>query len=474
MNGKHFGLIMLAAVGVALIPLAASAAKRETVTLTPGTILTRTAQVKPGEYLLPSDDETGKTASVTIRGDNLTIDFANAILRGTAPETLPDARKGTAIRVEGRNVTIKRLRVHGYKIGLFAQNCPGLRVLDSDLSYNWKQHLKSTPERENLDDWMSYHHNEANEWLRYGAALYLDGCDGFEVKNVRVRGGQCGLMLPRSNKGLVWNCDFSYLSGIGVGLYRSSENRVLHNKIDWCVRGYSHGVYNRGQDSAGILVFEQCNKNLFAYNSVTHGGDGFFLWAGQTTMDTGQGGCNDNLLYGNDFSFAPTNGIEVTFSRNKIVSNWVEGCDHGVWGGYSYDTLILRNYFQRNNRGVAIEHGQHNVMRGNRFWGDNEAIVLWQNAKQDPDWGYPKHHDTVSHDYKIEYNYFEPVKTAFSLRDTRDVRFYNNYVEARSAALLLTGATPGPELRRKLHHGTCARCGKRLRSKQRHEGLPSG
>ena len=35
-------------------------------------------------------------------------------------------------------------------------------------------------------------------------------------------------------------------------------------------------------------------------------------------MDTGQGGCNDNLLYGNDFSHAPTNGIEATFSRNAF------------------------------------------------------------------------------------------------------------------------------------------------------------
>ena len=31
----------------------------------------------------------------------------------------------------------------------------------------------------------------------------------------------------------------------------------------------------------------------------------FFLWAGQTTMDTGEGGCNDNtLIDGNDFSYA--------------------------------------------------------------------------------------------------------------------------------------------------------------------------
>jgi hypothetical protein len=102
-------------------------------------------------------------------------------------------------------------------------------------------------------------------------------------------------------------------------MYRSSFNTIAYNKINFNVRGYSDGVYNRGQDSAGILVYEQSNSNLFYKNSVTHGGDGFFLWAGQTTMDSGKGGCNDNVLQGNDFSYAPTNGIEVTFSRNVIM-----------------------------------------------------------------------------------------------------------------------------------------------------------
>ena len=125
----------------------------------------------------------------------------------------------------------------------------------------------------------------------------------------------------------------------------------MHNKIDWCVRGYSHGFYNRGQDSAGILMYEQSSRNVVAYNSVTHGGDGLFLWAGQSTMETGEGGSNDNLFYGNDFSHAPTNGIEATFSRNRFVANRVEENWHGVWGGYSYESLFLRNTFAEQHRG---------------------------------------------------------------------------------------------------------------------------
>jgi hypothetical protein len=196
----------------------------------------------------------------------------------------------------------------------------------------------------------------------------------------------------------------------------------MHNRIDWCVRGYGHGFYNRGQDSAGILMYEQSSGNVVAYNSVTHGGDGLFLWAGQSTMDTGKGGSNDNLFYGNDFSHAPTNGIEATFSRNRFVANRVEENWHGVWGGYSFESLILRNTFARNDEAIAIEHGQDNVIAGNTFTNDATAIRLWWNPTQDPNWGYPKFHDTDSRDYLLAGNLFTGVKTPHDITGTRNVR----------------------------------------------------
>src|SRR5581483_2804830 len=79
---------------------------------------------------------------------------------------------------------------------------------------------------------------------------------------------------------------------------------------------------------------------------------------GQSTMDTGQGGCNDNLLYGNDFSGAPANGIEMTFSRNTVVNNLMDECWHGIWGGYSYDSKIIGNCFSTSDEHIAIEHGR--------------------------------------------------------------------------------------------------------------------
>lgn len=416
-----FGIVML-------VLIVHTAFAQKTINLQPGMTISSSITVKKAKYRFSSDSDDGNQGVIKISGDNLTIDFNGAEFIGTPENTPPDQRKGTAIQIlNGKNITIKNLKVRGYKIGLIARNIQGLRILDSDFSYNWKQHLKSTLDSEDLDDWMSYHQNEKDEWLRYGAGIYLRGCDDFEVKKVTIEGGQNGLMLMESNKGKIWNNKFSFLSSIGLGMYRSSENKVMHNNIDWCVRGYSHGVYNRGQDSAGILIYEQSNHNTFAYNSVTHGGDGFFLWAGQTTMDTGKGGANDNLVYGNDFSHAPTNGIETTFSRNDFVNNLVLECWHGVWGGYSFNSKFKENRFGLNAQAIAIEHGQENEISENLFYRNNEGIVLWANKTQDPNWGYAKLRDTKSRDYLIENNQFaETSLQVFKFNLTQNIKLQDN------------------------------------------------
>lgn len=406
--------------------------------------ITESVKLDPRTVVAPSQKEDGSDAALVIRGNGITVDFNGFVLRGSPEETLPNLRKGTGIRVEGTNITLKNLKVHGYKVGLIAKGVKGLKIIDSDFSYNWKQKLASTLEKEDLSDWMSYHRNEKDEWLRYGAGVYLRDCDEALIRGVTIKGGQNGLMITETDRAEIIGNDFSFLSSVGLGMYQSSHNLIQQNKIDWCVRGYSHGVYNRGQDSTGILIYEQSNKNVFAYNSVTHGGDGFFLWAGQTTMDTGQGGCNDNLLIGNDFSHAPTNGIEATFSRNAFVNNLMLECWHGAWLGYSYETLVLGNTFGLNGEAIAWEHGLNNIIKGNTFRRDTNGIVLWQKKSEDPNWGYPKYRDTSSRNNLIENNRFFGIpQTVFNLRNTKGVTAKGNQFEA-NARLVTADADAEP------------------------------
>ena len=367
-----------------------------------GQVITRSARVLRRTY---------RISGVVIRGDNITVDFAGATLQGTPADT--------AIRIDGgKNVRIIQARARGYKVGILARGTRNLTLEDNDLSYNWKPRLFSLVEHESLVDWLSFHHNEKDEWLRYGAAIYLaDVAGGKIVENGAVQ-GMNGLLVVRSNGLSIRGNNFSFNSGVGVGLYRSSYDTIVHNWIDYNVRGYSHGFYSRGQDSADLLLYEQSSHNVIAHNSLTHGGDGVFLWAGQTTMDSGSGGANDNLIDQNDVSYATANGVEATFSRNTITNNRAWGNEYGVWGGYSFETRIMGNDFRNNRTGVAIEHGQDNLISENRFLHDSVAIKLWADSIEPSEWGYPKHHDTRSRDYRISDNVFVGNRVVLDARNT--------------------------------------------------------
>src|SRR5262245_57326204 len=213
-------------------------------------------------------------APISIRGDNITVDFNGATLEGTPAETDPDRRRGVAILVDsGSNVRIANARVRGYRFGILARGTRGLTIVGNELSDTWKPRLFSLVEHESLVDWQSFHHNESNEWLRFGAAIYLEDVRGGEVRDNTALRGMNGLLHVRIDGHMIRDNTLSFNSGLGVGLYRSSDDTIVHNEIDYNVRGYSHGFYTRGQDSADLLLYEQSNRNIVAFNSLTHGGD---------------------------------------------------------------------------------------------------------------------------------------------------------------------------------------------------------
>ncbi len=265
--------------------------RRRPVRLTAGMVIDRSVVVRAGSYRLAAPADSDVRPS-TIRGENITVDFSGAVLAGGPDAADPDTYDGVGILVDGgRNVTIKNAVVRGYKIAILARRSPDLRVSGNDLSYNWKPRLYSGIEKESLVDWMSYHQNDKDEWLTRGAAIYLADCDRAEIDHNTILQGQNGLMVTRSSGLKIWNNTIPVPVGHRRRALSHDDSTITHNRIDCCVRGYSHGFYNRGQDSAGLLMYEQSQpQHGVAYNSITHGGDGLFLWAGQSTMDTGQGG----------------------------------------------------------------------------------------------------------------------------------------------------------------------------------------
>lgn len=450
---------LLAVAALLLAGAPAAAQQPPTVPLRAGMVITTSVRIQPGTYRLPAPAESG-AALVVIRGDGITVDMRGVRLIGAPEDAAPDRAAGTAVRVDGgRRVRIEGAVIRGYKVAILARDTRDLVLADNDVSHNWKPRLFSGIQHESLVDWLSYHRNEADEWLRFGAGIYLSGVRGGEIRGNRAEQGMNGLLMTRTDSVLVWNNTFSFNSGLGIGMYRSSHNRILHNHVDYDVRGYSHGFFRRGQDSAALLMFEQCSHNVVAYNSMTHGGDGLFLWAGQETMDDGEGGSNDNLFWGNDFSWAPTNGMEATFSRNDFIANRILGSDHGLWGGYSWESRVIGNRFGRNRIGIAVEHGQANTVQGNAFDGDSTAIRLWANPIEPSDWGYPKHRDTRSRDWRITGNGFAGHRVALRAGSTSGLvvagnRFLNvdsvTVLADTAVGLTLAGntvraGTPDPE-----------------------------
>ncbi|HEB51740.1 MAG TPA: hypothetical protein ENI87_00655 [bacterium] len=402
---------------------------------------------------------------VQIEGSGITVEFEQGqVLRGAEPTVPPNQMRGIGIVVRGQHdVRLRGFVLRGFKVGVLAEDAPGLVIEGLRLADLYRQRLGSTVSQEDSGDWLSPHRNDQREWMEhYGAGIYVARSSRVTVRGCHARDGQNGLVLDRVEGSRVYDNDFSFLSGWGLAMWRSSDNVISRNAFDFCVRGYSHGVYNRGQDSAGILMFEQCCRNLVIENSATHGGDGFFGFGGREALgeakapegfDHRRRGNNDNVLVGNDFSDAVAHGIEMTFSfGNVFANNDLSRCAIcGVWGGYSRDTLITRNSFRAcgdmayglERGGVNIEHGQDNLIVENTFRDNACAIHLWWDADErlaSLPWSKANGHDMSGN--VIARNDIRGGATGIQLRDSGTATLVrdNVFTEVRDPIVLSGGS----------------------------------
>ena len=360
-------------------------------------------------------EDTNEDGVLHIEADGITVVFApGSVLRGAPRERPLDQLRGIGIVLKGRRqVLLSDLAVEGFHAGLVAEECDWLRVDGGFFERHFAQRLRSTPTREATEDWLWPHANDEGEWLRnYGASVSVTNSRNVRLEGITARRAQNGILLSRVRDSTVEGCDASYLSGWGLAMWRASDNRVLGNTFDYNVRGYSHGTYNRGQDSAGILAFEQCSRNLFLGNSATHCGDGFFGFSGKEALGEVPGpagehppdwyrrrGNNSNVFEGNDFSYAAAHGLELTFGFGNIIRRNVfrGNAICGIWGGYSQDTLIEDNLFSYNGdagyggeRGaINIDHARGTSIRANLFGRNALGVRMWKqpSALEETPWG---------------------------------------------------------------------------------------
>jgi parallel beta-helix repeat protein len=376
---------------------------------------------------------------IQITGDDITVDFGGQTLHGSEAGT-PDTFSGTGVWVKGRDITVRGARISGFKAGIHARLCNKLVIEDCDVSGNFCQRLRSTPAREDPADWLRPHDNDNNEWLtNYGAGIYVEDTTNAKIRRVRVWSTQNGIVLDRVSGVEVYDNDCSFGSGWGLAVWRSSNNTISRNAFDFRVRGYSHGTYNRGQDSAGILMFEQCSRNTIVHNSATHCGDGLFVFAGAEALGEVKQrantawyrdrGCNRNIIDGNDFSYAAAHGLELIFSfNNRIIRNRLVGnaiC--GIWGGYSQTMYVAQNLIEGNGDmpygsergGINMEHARSGYITDNTFRHNACGVFLWwdkdENIMKLP---WAAANPTATEDNAIIKNRFEGDEIAVQLRRT--------------------------------------------------------
>jgi parallel beta-helix repeat protein len=393
------------------------------IALSPSSYLIRTSvRVKPGVYMLPDADGRG---AVQILADGVTVDFQGATLQSPATAGgLQETFEGIGVSVNGhKNVTIRNAVIHGYQYNLKALNCSGLRIENCALGRSRSQKILVGDSANYI--WLVI--RDLNAWRGYGAGAWLEGCTASTVKNMRANQCQNGLILVNSDGNRVVNCDLSYESGWGLAMWNSSDNLICWNHADFVNRPWGGGW---GGDSSGFTLTSNSNRNVFAYNSFSHGGDGFFL----ATEDAGydgdgryfaRGTCNDNVVAYNDGSWSPHNAFESTFaSRNIFYRNWADESDYGFWLGFSVKNTVRSNHVSGSHSdAIATEHGADNWYVSNVIGNTGGAAIhLWAGTG-------PRSDQTPSARNHIVGNRIANARTAFDFTNTSGTTGQGNGIQ---------------------------------------------
>lgn len=327
----------------------------------------QSCKIKPGQYV-GSWIEVG-ASNITIECSGVTLASSREAGQGKQLESV----QGIGIRIEGRNnVTIKNAKVHGFQHNLSALKCSKLRVEGGDFSFSRADKLADKK-------WLEL--RSLAKWRSYGSGIWVEQCTEAVVVRTTSSGAQNGILVVDSNGCLIKQNDTSYNSGWGIGLWAASKNTVIWNHADFVNRPWADGW---GGDSAGLVMVNGSDKNFIVGNSLTHGGDGFFLTdlvnggydATSKTFNI-RGACNDNTVAYNDGSWSPHNAFEGTFSlRNSYFRNQAEHSDYGFWLGFSSESHLQYNKINHNQTdGIAIEYGRGNWIMNNDLHGNARIAV---------------------------------------------------------------------------------------------------
>ncbi len=297
-------------------------------------------------------------AVIEIRTDGVTLDLSGVVVDG-------ERHGGVGIWVHDcRDVTIANGILIGFHYGIRAENVRNLNISDCVVSDN------TNP----LDvGWLP--DIEAPVEEGFGGGIYLYRVRNSVIENNQTSNNFNGISLVRSDHSVISGNHASYCGNVGIYLLKSSHNEISDNQAEHCIR-YTDRFWCDTADSAGILLEGGSSHNRITGNSLRYSGDGFFIRGHHGEPS------NDNFITRNDASYSPNNAFEAVFcSGNVFEDNIANYSNYGFWLGYSTSSAVRRNEVRANRfDGIAIEHGQENVIEGNRIEGNRNGVRLWSDG----------------------------------------------------------------------------------------------
>tara|TARA_R110002072_G_scaffold36858_3_gene108223 strand:+ start:268 stop:2391 length:2124 start_codon:yes stop_codon:yes gene_type:complete len=401
-----------------------------------------------GRHQLPPLGDGGTEGVIRLEGARgVELDLRGVEVRGQSNETCnPDAFGFGIVLVDCQDVVIRGGTIGGYKSCIVLQDSTRI-TLDGVTFDGWfGQELGSSLTGEDPADQLEALENAGGEWTeRYGAAIHATNCSGLVIKDCSGRHGQNGIVCTNVTDSQVYDNDFSFLSGWGFGCFAGSRNIVSHNRFDYCVRGYGHGVYAADHGASGMLLAGHSSDNVIRSNSATHCGTGLRIHGGLDLLDGSadgmgdEGGSDRNLIVENDLRFAVTAGLDAAFSRQGMVlRNRIEGCrEAGVQGRYCADWVVHENEIDSGRgSGLKLDHSQGWIVSDNTLTYNEIGVELSWEPEPDIESGpFAASYSTRSEGHWILGNTFESNDLDLVFAHSEGVTLHGNRFDGDGSRL---------------------------------------
>lgn len=395
-------------------------------------------KIEVGDHLRPTG---GGEAAIHVEGQSeFVLDLRGLRLRGAEAGVAHFDLEGIGIHLRKcRNVRVLGGHLEGYRLGILLESCEGVRVEGLECVDLRRPELRSTEAAENLSDELDLlAHGDLPWGWELGAGVAVLDSQDCEVRGLRVRRAQGGVLLDGCRRCAVVDCDSSYLSAVGIALRNGEDCHVLRNRVDGVARGYHKNRDSSGMGAAGIALLGNCTGVTVADNVARSCSNGVLVDGGGSA----DRGANRNSIFRNDLSGAVAAGLRARWCRDLVAveNNLSESGGHGIVAEYVRGARVEGNDMSgAASVGVRFEQGTGLALVENLISDCQIGLDLSFDLDPSLEVELRSQLPSVSRDHWIVENAFSLNDSDLILRQIEGLRFSANVFEAEGRELFTKG-----------------------------------